>query len=292
VEPLLAWAVCGLSAFLLGAGGFLLARVASARRESRALHSLGRARESLAAATAARDGLQAERDALRAERDALRAERQALAERLRETEAGTANEDGFGGATMLPDPSSFFDSGPHTAPNMKKLGEDEFEIAGAAEPSAAERRHDPDEFVPGQSPQDQTRKFQINSSEAVVFYLQRIDELTEENRELKGRLSAQGDESKAFRAETGEQAQRIAALETAGERLRQELSRRAQRIRQLEGQRAELAYGGGHAIEPRTVEIQAVGPSAEAEILDQATLQVQRVDLSQLEQSLDGNKPR
>lgn len=291
MEPLLAWAVCGLSAFLLGAGGFLLARVASARRENRALLSLARARDTLTQATADRERLGAECDGLRAERDGLRAERQALAERLRAAEAGGANEDGFGGATMLPDPSSFFDREPHTAPRMKKLGDDEFEIAGAAEPSAAEKRHDPDEFVPGQSPQDQTRKFQINSSEAVVFYLQRIDELTEEVRELKKRLSAHGDESKAFRAETGEQAQRIAALEAASERLRQELARRAQRIRQLEGQRAELAYSGSNALETRTMEVPIVGPILEEEPNDQATLQVQRVDLHQLERSLDG-KPR
>ena len=284
MEPLIAWAVCGLSAFLLGAGGFLLARVASAQRENRALQSLARARESLTTSSAGSDGL-------RAERDGLRAERQALAEKLRAAESGQANEDGFGGATMLPDPSSFFDHEPHTAPRMKKLGDDEFEIAGAAEPSAAEQRSDPDDFVPGQSPQDQTRKFQINSSEAVVFYLQRIDELTEENRELKGRLSNQGDESKAHRAETSEQAQRIAALEAAGERLRQELSRRAQRIRQLEGQRAELAYTGSSPIETRTMEVPIVGPFVEEEVPDQATLQVRRIDLDQLEHSLD-SKPR
>jgi hypothetical protein len=262
MDPVLSWAVCGLSAFLLTAGGYLLSRVAALRQQARAIDTVAKLKAALRAADEARRGLELRRRALETELDQARSQ-------------ATSVGDGFGEATELPGPTSFFDR--NTAPRMQQVSESEFEIAGAAEPSVEEVHGDPEDFFPDRAPQDETRRFQVNSAEAVVYYLQRIDELTEENRGFKKQIGQQGDESKQLKTEATEHVQRLAAMDAGTEKLRQELNRRNVRIRQLEQQLGERGFGGSRPIEPKTAEVTAYDPP-EIELLDQATRQVPKVE--------------
>ncbi|MFH2010637.1 MAG: hypothetical protein ABI333_28810 [bacterium] len=223
MDPFLSWVVCILSAFLLAAGGFLLARSLAARH-------LGRRLEDLAKLKTALRTLSEERDkALHGEKEALR--RMEASQELY-TSSAADDRDGFGGPTELPRPASYFDR--HSVPHMQRVADDEFEIPDAGMPSAEEVHRRGGEVAHAPDPQDQTRQVNLHSPENVVQFMQRIDELNDENSDLRAALDDREQQLKERRVEGNEQVHRAAALDANVEKLRAELKRRNDRIRQLE----------------------------------------------------------
>lgn len=235
MEPLLSWVVCGFSVFLLTAGGFLLARALYAPR----LHSLAqraRAREvALAEALADKETAAAEAWAAREVLTwTVEPDGKAQGGPRRSAESPSGREGRFDEPTVLPDPVGFFEGtqGQDGAPPLQRISEEEYEISAAAPADLSEVSSG------GLDPRDETRQFNLHSSEAMVHFLQRIDELSDENRELKAALSDRDQLLKEKRQEGSGTVQRFADLDATVDKLRQELGRRNVRIKQL---RAQLA---------------------------------------------------
>ncbi len=229
MPPILFWVVCFLSAALLVAGGFVLGRALATRGAAQGAADLARLRGACSKLMEERRARQARERELVGELEAARA---ALA-----AQASVPGEaSGFEGPTRLPDPRSFFER--DSVPHLERVSEDEFEIQGAARRSAKEavERAEPDEGLGGH---DETRQFNLHSPENVVQFMQRIDELAEENGELKAVVAELEASLKERQAEGNEQIHRFAALDAITEKLRAELKRRNERIRVLEDQLGE-----------------------------------------------------
>jgi hypothetical protein len=241
MDPILSWVVCLLSAFLLATGGYLLARAATGRRLARRVADIVELKETLGKLLAERKVAMSRERTLMNQLDgaerALRASNERFAER-----------DGFGGPTELPDPKSYFDR--DSVPSLQRLSEDEFEIPDAAPrgPKEAATGTDPGDELGGH---DETRQFNLHSPENVVQFMQRIDELSDENTELRSSVASLELTVKEKRAEGNEQIHRLAALDVTAEKLRAELKRRNERIRILEDQlKGLLANDDGPLMDP------------------------------------------
>ncbi len=220
MDPILSWVVCILSAFLLVAGGILFARAAPADRLLKQVEELKK--------------LQAALNKLLEERKIRQSREEILQSRLESAESGlraakslSAERGGFGGQTELPAPESYFDR--DSVPYLQKVSEDEFEIPAAAPRSVKEAvgQAEPADNLGGH---EETRQVNLHSPENVVQFMQRIDELVDENAELRFTVSESEQDIKERRAEGNEQIHRYAALEATAEKLRAELKRRNQRI--------------------------------------------------------------
>lgn len=259
MEPLLSWLVAGLSAFLLVTGGFVLARALAAPRERRHVereqqHSERERQHS------ERERQHVERERQRAERERQHVEREHLLrgelaearadhERWRHARAAqpekehagnldvpVRSRDDFGEATALPAPVSYFDSPQDrsSAPGLRQISEEEYELQAEVPPSPLEADAEADAEAFGNEPRGETRQFNLHSPEAVVHFMKRIDELSDENRELRNSLADQERQLQEYRVEGGEQVQRFATLEGTAAVLREELKRRNARIKQIE----------------------------------------------------------
>lgn len=239
MDPMLSWVVCLLSAFLLTVGGYLLARAAASRRMVRSVEELAKLKATLDQYLGERQALESRERTLRNQLDA--AERALMARR--ELESGPPapgeTEAYFGGESV---------------PHMQQLSEDEFEIPDAAPRSMKEAVRDSDsaDELDGH---DETRQFNLHSPENVVQFMQRIDELTEENAELKTNMAEHEQSLKEKRAEGNEQLHRFAALDATAQKLRAELKRRNERIKFLEEQlKEQLANDDGPLTNPNEPE--------------------------------------
>ena len=251
MDPMLSWVVCLLSAFLLAAGGFLFARAASSRRLASRAGDITRLSETLKKLLEERKVHQARERELMNRLDG--------AERALGANLGVnLDDDGFGGHTELPDPKPYFER--DSVPHLQRVSDDEFEIPDAAPRSAKEafREAEPNDGLDGH---DETRQFNLHSPENVVQFMQRIDELAEENSELRSTVTEHEKTIKERRAEGNEQIHRFAALDATAEKLRSELKRRNERIKFLEGQlKEQLANDDGPLTNPLTPpETPAVG---------------------------------
>jgi len=241
MDPILSWVVCMLSAFLLTAGGFLLARAVSSRRLAGHEENVAKLKATLQKFLEERKVLQARERELTnrlngAER-ALKAQSELLAER-----------DGFGAPTELPAPQSYF--GRESAPLLQKVSENEFEIPDAASRGVRETALGA-EHSDGLDAHEETKQFNLHSPENVVQFMQRIDELTEENADLRSEIAEHEHTIKERRAEGNEQIHRYAALDATTEKLRGELKRRNERIKFLEEQlKDQLASDDGPLTNP------------------------------------------
>lgn len=255
MDPVLAWIVCAISAFLLAAGGYLLARSIGARKMARSLTYASQLKDDLAQVHEERRRLLGRCQELEHEASELR--RQTVS-RLGAVTGSLEIKPapvGLGGDTLLPMPTPFFEAtaprgrpAPESsAPRMRVVGEGEYEITDAASQSRDEWRRqaaEEEDLWLDRPPEEQTRKFQLNTPEAAVHFLQRIDELEEENRALRAKIDDGAEALRALQATGSEHAQRTYALDATAEKLRQELRRRDQRIQQLES-RLGQQYAAG-----------------------------------------------
>ncbi len=241
MDPILSWVVCLLSAFLLAAGGFLMARAASSRRLARRTEDISKLKTTCGKLMEERQVREARERELKNQLDAAKRALQARAEL-------TSEADGFGGPTELPDPASYFER--DSVPHLQKVSEDEFEIEGAAPRSvkeAAQSAETSDEL----GGHDETKQFNLHSPENVVQFMQRIDELSDENSALKSTVTEHEQTIKDKRAEGNEQIHRFAALDATAEKLRAELKRRNERIKYLEDQlKDQISTDGGPLSNP------------------------------------------
>lgn len=287
MDPVLLWVVSSLSALLLVVSGALVARAALAAR-------VLRLRRRAVEIRAAFDELETRYQSLLATYQEARV----ALDRARQPEGasrGTGGdpegfseaaslEGGFGEATLLPDPVDFFRQvqAAEAAPGLDRVAHDEYEIRDAASQGILEGAESGSEEE--LAPQDSTRQFNLHSPEAAVHFLQRIDELNDENRDLRATLEQRDEVIQGQRAERGEQVQRLAALDATVSKLRQELKRRSERIGQLEV-RLQEALQRDLAISkaaPRSVVQElstqsARGSSSSQTLLDEPTLQVPRL---------------
>jgi multidrug efflux pump subunit AcrA (membrane-fusion protein) len=241
MDPILSWVVCILSAFLLAAGGFLLARAASLGRVLRQGRDL--------------EKLQATLQKLLEERKVWQSREGVLQSRLERAERSlraqielTAERGGLGGQREQPDPNSHFER--ESVPHLQKVSEDEFEIPDAAPRGVKEAvgLAEPRDDLGGH---EETRQVNLHSPENVVQFMARIDELVDENEVLRATLSENEQTIKDRRAEGNEQIHRFAALEATAEKLRAELKRRNQRIEFLGEQlKEQLANDDGPLTDP------------------------------------------
>ncbi len=241
MDPILSWVVCLLSAFLLVAGGFLFARAASLRRVSALMEDLQKLQIAL-------KKLIAEREVRQSREKALKGQLASTESKLKAQAELAAERGGFGGRTELPDPQSYFDR--DSAPHLQKVSEDEFEIPAAA-PRSIKEAVGQSEPIDNLGGHEETRQFNLHSPENVVQFMQRIDELTDENAELRARISESEQAIKEKRAKGNEQIHRFAALEATADKLRAELKRRNQRIEFLGEQlKDQLANDDGPLTNP------------------------------------------
>lgn len=241
MDPILSWVVCLLSAFLLSAGGFLFARAASSR-------GLTRRVEDVAKLKAALNKLLEERKVRQSRERELKKKLDGAERALAANRELAMDRDRFGGHTELPDPKSYFDR--DSAPHMQMVSEDEFEIHDAAPRSVKEAASEA-EPTDGLGGHDETRQFNLHSPENIVQFMQRIDELTDENDELQTAISEHEQTIKEKRAASNEQIHRFAALDATATKLRAELKRRNERIRFLEDQlKVQLASDDGPLTDP------------------------------------------
>ncbi len=295
MDPVLSWVVCGLSAFLLVAGGVLLARARSSQRLAAQMEHSRRLDASLREAMAQQQALVQENQrlnfALQEARDAEVALRKQRPAAPPPPDLGFEEDE----QTALPDPVAFFGKDARrrgvtegSVPRLKQVSDDEYEI-----PAAAPRSMDESEREGYADSHDATKQFKLHSPEAVVHFLQRIDELTEENRELRSRLEDQELAIKGHRAEGSEHLQRFAALDATADKLRQELKRRNARIKQLEDRLDQELRQGPPAAAPSrrppsplskaVARSRARFDSAKTDPrLEAPTLQVQRYDEKEL----------
>ncbi|MDY0002538.1 MAG: hypothetical protein RBU30_14680 [Polyangia bacterium] len=285
IEPLLPWLVAGMSAFLLVMGGFMLARTALMRRIERMFR---RERELTAQMEATISECMGHRQ---------RAARGAEVEATRKYEVPASRiHDDFGEGTALPPPVGFFEpaQAQPQAPRLERVSDGEYAIEDAALPEQAESQRAA--AASADAHKDETRQFNLHSPDAVVHFLERIDQLSDENRELRVNIVELNRQLQEQRTEGGEQVQRLAALDSTTTMLKEELRRRGARIKQLEEQlggeiraggalRAEAAQGApGQAVQLRFVAEQQGGlrhtgaPMAP----DEPTLRVQRLGESEL----------
>jgi hypothetical protein len=241
MDPILSWVVCFLSAFLLAAGGFLFARAASSRLLARRVEDIAKLTETL-------KKLLEERKVFQTREDELMSRLQNAKRALKAQTELMADRGGFSGPTELPDPKPYFDR--DSAPHLQKVSEDEFEIPDAAARSAreAERAVEPIDEL---GLYDQTRQVSLHSPENVVQFMQRIDELADENAELRATVEEHEQTIKEKRAEGIEQIHRFAALDATVVKLRAELKRRNKRIKVIEDQlKDQLANDDGPLTNP------------------------------------------
>lgn len=287
MDPLLLWLVSGLSALLLAVGGALVTRAALV---GRMLRQRARAAE-LRAAFA---DLESRHRTLVAAHEQARDDLRQAREREAALRGGSGNRDassgrdgpdaGFEEATSLPEPVDFFRhvQAVDAAPGLDRVAQDEYEIQDAAPQGFLEGADAGSDEAP--APQDSTRQFNLHSPEAVVHFLQRIDELTDENRELREAMEQRDEVIRGQRAQGGEQVQRFAALDATVDKLRQELKRRSQRVAQLEvrlrealEREAAASKEGAPSMVKKLSSDGAHAPSFGQTSLDAPTLQVPRV---------------
>ena len=244
MDPVLSWVVCILSAFLLIAGGFLLSRAVATRRFLALLQELEKLKVTLGQVMAERKKFMARGETQRQENQQLKGEiHEARAAASASAAAAIAAQsaasgDGFYEPTNLPDPESYFRR--ESVPRMRQVSHDEFEIAAAAPLGREEtERRGPPSYPDLMADNEETKQFSLHSPEAVTHFLQRIDDLTDENRELKASLQAREEEVKFKHMEGSEQIQRFAALDATVDKLRQELERRAAQTKRLEERLSE-----------------------------------------------------
>lgn len=283
MQPLLSWVVAGLSAFLLVTGGFLLARALLTPSARRLAERERRAGERLEEALA-------ENALLRG-----RVDRALEPEATRKVTLRPGPQDDFGESTVLPRPKSYFQppSEQAGAPGLERISEGEYEIQAAAPPGLDEEEPQEDGF--GDVHRDETRQFSLHSPEAVVHFLQRIDELSDENRELRATLAERERQLEEHRAEGGEQVQRFASLDATATLLREELKRRGARIKQLEeqlegelrgGEPARSVFSTGAEATSRTSPVDRPGLTRRVEVIgapEDSTMRVQRLGEADLE---------
>lgn len=236
-----------------GGRGFLLARSVGTLRLDQHVDHERRLKASLQKVMAEHQTVRQEVTRLQAALEAAQQDATTAEHRSMPAEASDQGAFGEDEQTALPDPVAFFHSQAKQAeekhssvPSLKQVSDDEFEIPAAAAQSDGELGS-----VGGYADShDATKQFKLHSPEAVVHFLQRIDELSDENRELKAALDDHEATIKGQKAEGSEHVQRFAALDATVDKLRQELKRRTARIKQLEERLDQELRAGAKAPPP------------------------------------------